>query len=93
MLGRSLGRTCYVVRWAKLLVRWYLRTDGISINFTIETNKISQSEWTILVRRITQISHNKYDPKVVRFNSKKYRKTNGLVQRTMALILYNVQRV
>ena len=34
---------------------------------TIETNDISLTTWAILVRLTTQISCNKYDPRVIHF--------------------------
>ena len=34
---------------------------------TIETIEISLTEWTTLVSLSIQITHNKYDPRIVRF--------------------------
>ena len=47
-----------------LWLGWYLfrgpavQTVGLSVSFTIETNRVSLAEWTILVRRSTQITPN-----------------------------------
>ena len=36
------------------------------------------TEWTILVRRSTQITNNKYDPRQACFNGERYRPTSSV---------------
>ena len=50
--GSMAGRT-------KLLVR--------PVSFTIETNKLSLTEWAMLVQWTIQITHIMFDPRMVRF--------------------------
>ena len=40
---------------------------GPSVSFTIETNRQSLTELTMLVQWTIQITHNKYDPRMVHF--------------------------
>ena len=43
------------------------QTVGSSVSFTLETNGLSLAEWTILVQWSIQITHNTYDPRMIRF--------------------------